>query len=345
MSSHPLKPLLGLTLVLSTQTVWAACPPPVEIAVHTNALFIPRDAPVGSLITRAVVNYDGTRSHVCPDRLVVNEMLAGPRIPPMTVAPVPGLATGRIGEHLYETGVAGIGIGAIHSDGTFCITPGTTFPADQRVFPFTARSCSNRYETRVYYYLFKTGPIEPGVHTLNINALRVLFDGAVQTSLTLNQSVTVAGCSMPDFADNQIEVAMLPTNVRDFSGPGTSGPAKPFQISMYSCIRGTYSQYYPWNYFIGNYANVRLEPSRGSTIIDAQMGVVGLRPESTAKGIGVQVLRDDMSPMQLGSDVQLNHVEDGITQLPFQARYIQVGDAAPEGGSADATVNFTVTFR
>jgi type 1 fimbria pilin len=324
---------------------WADCSDiPTELSTHTNAFYIPRDAPIGSLIGYAVVNYDSTREHRCTDKPVVHQMLLGPRLPPMRVA-TSEAADLEIGEHLYATHVPGVGFAASHKSGRFCTAPGVDYQGS-RYFPFSARSCDGySYQTRIYYYLYKTGVIAPGTHTLNQPALKVIFDGQVQSSLDLGQTITVAGCAMPEFADNQIEVQMPRTLVGDFTGPGTAGPAQLFVIPMHSCVRGVYSSYYPWNYFQGNYANVRLEPARGSTLIDARQGIVGLKPDSTAQGVGVQILRDDMSPMELGVPVQVRHVEDGETQLPFRARYVQLGDAAPKGGTADATVSFTVTFQ
>lgn len=328
-------------------TTWAACPPPIELATLSSSSFIPRDAPSGSMITSGILNYDGTRKHSCAGRPVNLEMLAGPAVSPLLAANDGSLHTRQIGDHLFQTNIPGISIGAIMVDAQLCTSPGgDLIPDSQRYFPLNAYSCPREsYQTRVYYYLFKTGDLPPGNHTLSGQVLRVLFDGRVQSSLTLNHTVTVAGCSMPESTGNQIEVAMAPTTVNDFSGKGTFGEDKGFSIDLHSCVKGSYSSYYPWNYFQGNYAHVRFEPSRGSTIVDAPMGVVGLRPESTAKGIGVQILRADKSPMALGTEVQIQHVQDGTTTLPFHARYIQVSDSAPEGGTADATVNFTVTFR
>lgn len=344
MTSRRCQSLAFCTLALLSGTGWAACRDlPVDLQTSTTPIYIPRDAPVGSIISSMVTNYDSTRDRECNDKLVIHQMLAGPHLPAMTVATSTEIK--NIGEHLYATNVPGVGIGVGHASGKLCESPDVPY-SGSRFFPFTARSCSGRtYQTRVYSYLYKTGPIAAGVHTLNLDVFRVLFNGEVQSSLTLATTLTVAGCSMPAFSSNQIEVKMLPTTISDFSGPGTVGPAKPFMISMFSCVRGNYSPYYPWNYFQGNYANVRLEPARGSTVIDAQNGIVSLKPDATAQGIAVQILKQDMTAMTLGSEVQIKHVEDGITTLPFHARYIQVGDGKPQGGSADATVNFTVTFR
>lgn len=345
-----MSPLLKLSLspavwLLGCAAAHAACPPPVQVANATSTRYIPRDAPIGSLIADGTINYDGTREHICRNYPVSAQMLVGPRVPAMTVARSGSAATTDIGLHLYRTALEGVSLAAIKSDGRHCDASGQDLPKSQLYFPFNANSCSNRYETRVYYYLYKTGDIPPGAHTLNQPGLQVLFNGAVQSSLTLNQTIIVAGCSMPSASNNRIDVQMPPTYVGDFNADRSPGPATSFQIPLDSCVRGAYSTYYPWNYFQGNYANIRLEPSRGSTILDAQAGIIGLRPESTATGIGVQVLKQDMTAMRLGEEVPVKHVEDGITILPFNARYVQVGDTPPSGGTADATVNFTLTFK
>lgn len=338
LSLGPFGWLLGCTVA------HAACPPPVDMVTQSTTHFIPRDAPIGSLIVSGVVNYDSTRDHTCANRSVVAQMLMGPRIPAIAAANSGSVGTTDIGQHLYQTGVPGVAFGAIKADGRLCDAGGSQIPANQLHFPFSAVSCSSRYQTRVYYYLYKTGDIAPGAHTLNQPGLQVLFNGAVQSSLTLNQTIIVAGCSMPATGSNPLEVELF-GSVGNFNGNGSGGPVKEFTIPLLSCVKGNYSTYYPWNYFQGNYANVRFEPSRGSTLLDGPAGIVGLRPESTATGIGVQILKRDMTPVRLGEEVQITHVNDGITNLAFNARYVQVGDTAPTGGTADATVNFTVTFK
>ena len=341
----PLLAVLGTTLWAGHS--WAACPPPVAQETHSTTAFVPRDAPVGSVITGGNVNYDSTTRHRCEGRPVILEMLAGPAEAPISAANNGSTGHRDIGNHLYKTNIPGIAIGATMTSGSLCSTPGSgLIPESDRYFPKSAFSCSgSTYQTRVYYWLYKTGPIAPGSHQLNVNALRVLFDGALQSSLTLNQTIVVSGCTMPSVGNNQVDVAMAPTHVKDFSTAGSVGASKPFAITLQTCTAGRYTSNYPWNYFTGNFANVRLEPSKGSTVIDAAQGIVGLRPESTATGIGVQILKNDSSPVALNQEVPILHVQDGVTQVPLLARYIQIGDTPVEGGTANATVNFTVTFR
>lgn len=347
MNIHRLPALAALGTALAAGHTWAACPPPVAQETHSYTAYVPRDAPVGSVITGNSVNYDTSVGHRCEGRPVLLEMLAGPAEPSVPAASNGSTATRDIGNHLYKTNIPGIAIAAVMGTGSLCYSPsGGLIPDSDRYFPKSAFSCpGSNYMTRFYYWLYKTGPIAPGSHQLNLNALRVMFNGTLQSSLTLSQTIVVAGCAMPSAGNNQVDVTMAPTNVKDFSTAGSAGASKAFAITLQTCTAGTYSRNYPWNYFLGNFANVRLEPSKGSTVVDADLGIIGLRPESTATGIGVQILKNDRSPIALNQEVPILHVQDGITEVPLLARYIQVGDTPVEGGTANATVNFTVTFR
>ncbi|MET0889341.1 MAG: fimbrial protein, partial [Stenotrophomonas maltophilia] len=131
---------------------------------------------------------------------------------------------------------------------------------------------------------------------------------------------------------------------------GSSAPAVDFNITLNSCIAGTY---YPvtGGFVQGNFANIQLDAIRGSTVVDADRGMLGLspsaNPDEDARGVAVQVLQPDgTTPMTLGMPVQLNRITNGTTLVPLKARYIQIGDGhSPTPGTANAYASFTVTYR
>jgi type 1 fimbria pilin len=77
-----------------------------------------------------------------------------------------------------------------------------------------------------------------------------------------------------------------------------------------------------------------------------------LSPESTAKGIGVQVLKGDGTPVLFGPDAVGVTVENqwligsspnGILVLPLSAQYIRTGPIIP--GSIKAMATFTMSYN
>jgi type 1 fimbria pilin len=222
-----------------------------------------------------------------------------------------------------------------------------------RIFPVLYNGCGAGTQTLFNsLYLVKTGPIAPGRHDFNgYLAFRVdvktasqeftLYDGKV------NGSVTVAGCGLPQAVGNIVEVPLKSWERRVFKGPGSFTPTVPFSIALNNCIAGTYTNNPSWNYFKGNSANIRLDGAKGSTVLNATQGIMGLNSEGTAKNVAVQILMQDGTPLPLGTEVPVMPVSNGITTIAFGARYIQTAGSAvgPEPGVANATANFTVTYK
>ncbi|NWE39105.1 type 1 fimbrial protein [Pseudomonas yamanorum] len=309
-------------------------------------LFIPQDAPVGSTI--GVIKYTRFPVVSCTTTspFSMQATMLGVKSPPVNAAlgPIQGAA-------LYATNIPGIGAAMVNESrpGYLCLTSGSWY------FPLTVNGCNTGgYSANLYnsLLLIKTGPIPAGindfgnlqVYTVDINNNGTPFnwiDGR------LTGTVTVAGCSMPAAVGNIIDVPMKNWEKRVFNGPGTVTPTEGFNITLNNCVAGTYAGNPTWNYFRGNNANIRLDGAKGSTIVDASQGVLGLNSEATATGVAVQVLKQDGTPLPLGVDVPIMPVQDGNTTLQFGARYIQTaGDSTgPQPGIANATANFTITYK
>ncbi|MGX7004815.1 fimbrial protein [Caballeronia sp. KNU42] len=80
--------------------------------------------------------------------------------------------------------------------------------------------------------------------------------------------------------------------------------------------------------------------------------VLTLSPESTVKGIGVQVLKGDGTPVAFGPDAVGVSVENqwligaspnGVLVLPLSAQYIRTGSVTP--GSLKALATFTMSYN
>jgi type 1 fimbria pilin len=80
--------------------------------------------------------------------------------------------------------------------------------------------------------------------------------------------------------------------------------------------------------------------------------VLTLSPESTVKGIGVQVLKGDGTPVVFGPDAVgvgvvnqwlIGNSPNGVLVLPLSAQYIRTGTITP--GSVKAMATFTMTYN
>lgn len=309
-------------------------------------VYIPQDAPVGSTI--GLVKYTRFPIINCTTTVPfsIQANMLGAKLPAVTAA------IGAVqGSQLYATNIPGIGVGVVNESrpSFLCRTSGNWY------FPLTYASCNTggfASNTNNSLILIKTGPIPAGVndfgnlqvYTVTINNNGTPFDW-IDGRLT--GSVTVAGCSMPEGVGSIIDVPLNNWEKRVFNGPGSVTPTESFNIPLNNCIAGTYAGNPTWNYFQGNTANIRLDGAKGSVIVDAGQGILGLNSEATASGVAVQVLKQDGTVLPLGVDVPIMPVQDGTTNLQFGARYIQTaGDASgPQPGIANATANFTITYK
>ncbi|WP_369988042.1 fimbrial protein [Pseudomonas xanthosomatis] len=196
---------------------------------------------------------------------------------------------------------------------------------------------------RYDYRIIKTGPIDPGMgpqplvgHTL----AEVTSDrsGKLVEMTFSGGSINVALCGLPGSSGTQITVPMGTWRTGQFHGDGSHTDARAFIVPVQACLAGTV----PGNTV---FANLRLDPRNGSSVLDAQRGILGLNSDSDATGVGVQVLKADLSPMPLTEEVQMVRMQNGDLQIPMAARYIQVGKDTPVGGVANASVGFTLTYK
>jgi type 1 fimbria pilin len=340
--------MLGVLLLCVGQSVKANCADFVEadLTYEVGNLYMPQDARVGSTI--GIRKY--TRSRWINCSVLVPFTFAG-HIYGAKVPSTPTAVGAGTVDNLYATSIPGVSVVVDYTSGPsyFCNT-GTG-----AVFPVTFESCGSGAtfaEVAVTLYLIKTGVIPAGTHDFNglqIYGIEFDFGSGPERWVTgvLNGSVTVAGCSLPQEVGNNIDVPMGTWERRTFDGPGTFTATQNFVITLSNCVAGTYPTGQAWNFFASNYANIRLEGVRGSTIIDAPKGILSLNEDSDAAGVAVQVLKMDGSPLPLGVDTPLMLVQDGVTSLQLGARYIQTAGSSigPQPGVANATANFTITYK
>ncbi|WP_296253659.1 fimbrial protein [Pseudomonas sp. UBA4194] len=338
-----IAPVLGM--LAAGQALADPCPPMHQAFLHTvlGSSYITTDAPIGSHI--AETSDFRLPSYQCTGAVVDHVILPQPRVLGINPA-FAGSDTATKGQYIYPTNIRGIGVAVQSNWGSICRN-GLPLPKDQRFFPFTGEICApptTPYSLMMTVFLIKTAPIAPGSHFVNLPLYRITMDGVEWATGSANIRTIVTGCSMPDYVTRPIQVPLGDHYTNDFSGPGSFTASRDFTINLTSCAGGGGTQP-DWNYFRGDYANITFEGVKGSTIIDGEQGLLSLQADATAKGVGVQILRDDGSPVPLGREVQVGRFYSNLTPLRFKARYMQLEGERVTAGSADAAANFTVTYR
>jgi type 1 fimbria pilin len=193
-----------------------------------------------------------------------------------------------------------------------------------------------------YITLIKTGDIAPGPQTLNG---RELFSGTFSGiagkafGVGLTGTVIQAHCGSSKVSADPVKLGEW--NKTDFTGPGYTTAAVPFNITLSSCIADN------TNTNIAT-ATIELEGASGSLpVTPAIPGVFSLTTGSTAKGIGIQILKGDgLTPVPLATEVPLQRITSGDTVLDFTARYYQIDankDVQP--GDANGALFFTLSYQ
>jgi type 1 fimbria pilin len=322
--------------------------------IDAGTVYVPRDARPGSLIgtfdrfffrnnaegLAVECHNDGTDS-IGFEATAIAPIFPG-SLPPLNGADLNG--------KVLETGLNN-GIGArIRLGFPFQqACTGNYFCSSDLVVPFTARA-DHAYITAIRLAasnsnvtLIKTGPLAAGPNSFS----RRLFSASV-TGLNTIFAYDIVGtviqsqCSIlanPVSAD-PVKLGTWPAS--SFTHPGFTTPPTNFSITLSDCESDPSG---------GNVAtaHIRLDGVNGSVPVgDASQGVFTLGDDSTASGIGIQILRDDgLTPVALGVEVPLVAINPtGTTTLPFTARFFQTEDRANvRSGVAKGSLGFTVTYQ
>ncbi|MDD1014985.1 fimbrial protein [Pseudomonas rubra] len=354
MSSHRLnngRRLLAALLFGAPFSAWSCDFAPgyfLNVNLSAGALYVPRDAPPGTVIRDREVSVHALNpGQLCSSAAVytVSSPLRAENGSPLVSA----------GEVLLHSDIPGVAVvvdtrlsPASWDMPWWNYVPGTG--ANRSGVPYVAHNLGvvgGSYDRIAHvtlgYRIIKTGPIEPGNGPYSLSGLTLaryssnLIGPMIDIKIN-SGTLTVAQCSLPSKPGKQIRVDLGSWNQSDFNGEGASSDAMAFYIPLSGCSNGSGAAN-------NHFAHIRLDPRNGSSVVDGPRGIVGLTADSTATGVAVQVLKDDLSPLALNEDVPIRRLQNGSITLPMAARYIQVGDAGPTGGIANAAVNFTITYR
>ncbi|QCC93277.1 type 1 fimbrial protein [Enterobacter cloacae] len=262
--------------------------------------------------------------------------------------------------HIYETGVAGIGV-------TITMMSSRT-PAPGIVGTNCAASnkkCTDLGgDARAYIALVKTGPISAGVINAGNFPTFSAALGRQESNIllyTLNFSgsmnVTLPTCTTPDFS---VSLGQWPTE--RFTGKGIATPWIAANITLTNC--GTFSgsnvsaakNYWSddnssdsstmqWNTW-----SVSLSPV--TSIVDSANGIMSVDTSdaSAATGIGIQLSSGETTSadsyiIDFSSSLSGTFTSDGASSvtIPLSARYIQTEDSVT-AGTANGKLVYTVSY-
>lgn len=320
-----------------------------RMEVNPGTIFVGRDAPIGTEITRWIFDEagfgppSGNGRYDCPTGSRIEAMTPLPQIHNSPLVPA--------GEVILQTRIPGIGlVVSAHMMGGGRTEFWNFVPAQgHRNFgvPYVATQ-TNSETARIgsvwlFYRLIKIGPTQPGMGPQSLAGHTLVeftssTHGKVLDIVIASGALDEAMCGLPAGPGKQITVPMGTWRTGQFRGEGSVTDTMSFNVALEACQAGT-------SYENRNFAHLRLDPRNGSSVLDAQRGILGLNSDSDATGVGVQVLKDDLTPMPLTEEVQMVRMRNGDIQIPMAARYIQVGKDTPVGGVANASVGFTLTYK
>ncbi|WP_019408958.1 fimbrial protein [Pseudomonas psychrophila] len=353
--------LIGLALcfAMSTATAaqavntcyWTSGAGPLSFTPDVGAVYVPRDAPLGSII--------GTVKNLFTDNAeggalgCTNDSLTGTVLSfnaiasaPIFMGPLPPMP-GTV----LHTNIPGVGIrielqrplvkeGA--EDNSFIALNGPYVPMDAEHRGTMGSANFAMSNLRHQLTLIKIGTLAPGVHTLNGAQLFSGHFSGIGKAFTYGVTGTVvqAQCSLSGSPVSADPVQLGSWDSTHFTQEGDVTDAVDFHINLINCEAD------PTNTNIAT-ANIRLEGAKGSMVFDAAKGIFTLASSATAKGVGIQMLRaDGLTPIALGVEVPVIAIQPGNTVMDFKARMYQTHPADEvESGSVEGALNFTLTYK
>lgn len=140
-------------------------------------------------------------------------------------------------------------------------------------------------------------------------------------------------CETPD-----VQVEMGEHFTRDFANYGDTSLPKAFSIKMNKCSNGLSTVKYS------------LSANPTAPAVNATQGIVSLNKNSTAQGISLQVLDNNLQPIQLNKEYTFTPPTNtgGSFSIPMNARYIRTlpngGSSPVTAGTANSEVAFVMSY-
>ncbi|WP_339496212.1 fimbrial protein [Pseudomonas sp. RA_105y_Pfl2_P56] len=150
---------------------------------------------------------------------------------------------------------------------------------------------------------------------------------------TRGMTITPQSCETPD-----VKVDMGSTDLSVFSEQGKHSTPVRFSIKLNNCPQGI------------NQISYTLTATSTSPAINASAGIIGLNNSSTAKGISLQLLDEQLQPLNLNKRYLYNGYSgtSGSFNIPLNAQFVRVLPTGKKGGfdpgMSPGTANADVWF-
>ncbi|PVZ39495.1 fimbrial protein [Pseudomonas sp. CC120222-01a] len=346
---------LALTSLLASSNALALCKwdggqPSGQLLynIDLGTLWVPRDAPTGTVIATTGMKRTANATGdvlLCPVAVAGDYAEVNLPVTPLVVRHLPPVA-GIDPDRVLETNIPGVGVhialGIPYQGGRdnlwVPMGPVSIPYKGYQDKPSPGAIRTTYMETDIT--VIKTGDIPQGPNEF---AGKEVFSGTFTgvgsvLNAYLHGTVMQAQCSLranPVSAD-PVELGEHKKDI--FTGEGTVTASIPFQIYLNQCDDDP----------AGGKArvHVKLDVTKGATVIDAGRGLFSLIPgPDSATGLGVQVLRGDgVTPAELGQELDMSAITPGDMRIDFNARYYQV-DAEVTPGIAKSALNFTIYYK
>ena len=233
-------------------------------------------------------------------------------------------------EHVYETGVPGIGIKVAWNNNPNSRPAGMDGGLYMTMPRSTSKIARGTYEPAHFWWiqLIKTGPIASG--TYQITPIRNYYHNLLTNELVFPASQMIyqkRGCRLQN---SSLDVRMAKAQLRDFTGPGSTARPTNFQIPL-ECD-----------------PDLRLSYSLDAPLKASPSVVHSSDTRGTARGVGVQLLRDSNgAPVVFGEKVfytALGPDRGALLNIPLTARYYQL-DTEVVPGTVEALVHLTLYYE
>ena len=357
---HFSRSLIGIAAAATMMTLssqahalgceWPTTPGPLQFTHNIAGIkWVARDAPVGSKIysTTSTGVVGPGFSLLCDNdgALTLTANMGTPLpVAPGTFPPVDGKdVTGKV----LQTSIPGVGL-YLELGGFLNGVASNTFQANDGgigAIPYVGENARKMTPSPLemknliikYMALIKTGPIPPDTSSFNQEVVRgVVSDVGDAVRLTLGGQVRQAQCTLRANAVSANPVQLGTHDIADFTGQGSTSDPVDFYITLNDCEddpAGSVAR-----------AFMRLNGVDGSVPVDRDLGLFTLTSDSSASGIGIQVLRSDNNPLKLEEFVDMVPLTPGNTRIDLRARYYQT-EATVTPGEAKGALNFTIEYR
>lgn len=281
----------------------------VHFSINNN-LVIPRNASIGTVLhTSQAVMANNSPSYRCTDD---------------SVGIMPALISSPTDRsNIFPVGNNGLGMRFKRTAGNGILTP----YGQLKLNDFLWRGFPNNDIFSIE--IIKIGDIQPGAE-IQSGYLGSYLAGTEEVArffFTQRITITPQTCMTPN-----VTVSMGTPKTSDFTVLNKRITPVPFDIKLNSCPNNMNSIKY------------RIDPT--TSIINSSESVVSLSSESTAKGVGVQILDASNNPLPLGSNNTFSSyvTSGGNFSIPLKAAYYKQENVI-SGGIANTSLTFTMTYQ